>query len=193
MSRGVHPADETPAQPTSWSCDRLSLRGMKVRSSVGRTARELMLDTPRHRVFAPYGAQKLPTNRIPSQRLPPVAARNRSAGLPPLCDPARRPSRLTLCTGTNINSGAPATGDQRFSHQGFPARPLDDPARLVAPGAVAQQAPVERADRQARQLGREVDRVRTFWRAAGIQLTIGCARRSAYVLLFQSSTSACNL
>ena len=83
-------------------------------------------------------------------------------------------------------------GVQRFTIQSFLAG-LHDPARLVAPGAVAQQAPVERADRQARQLGLEVDRVRTFWRAAGIQLTIGCARRSAYVLLFPSSTSAGNL
>jgi hypothetical protein len=40
---------------------------MKVRLSAGRTALEL--NAPRNRVFARYGAQKLPTIRIPSQRL----------------------------------------------------------------------------------------------------------------------------
>jgi len=34
----------------------------------------------------------------------------------------------------------PPPGDQRFSDQYFPARPLHDPVRLAAPGAVAQQA-----------------------------------------------------
>ena len=40
---------------------------MKVRLSAGRMALEL--DAPRNRVFARYGAQKLPTIRIPLQKL----------------------------------------------------------------------------------------------------------------------------
>jgi hypothetical protein len=170
--RGLHPVNETAARPTSWSCDQLSRPGMTVRLSAGGAAIELMPDTPRKRVFALNGAQKLPANRAPSQRLLSFATRKRSAGVPPLCDPARRASLLILCIGTNINSGAPATDDQRFSHQGFRARPLHDPAPLVAPVAVAQQAFVELAGRQARQLGLEVDRAR-------VRCSLGAGRGAA--------------
>jgi len=138
---GLHPVNETAARPTTWSCEGPSLRRMKVRFSASGTALEFMPDAPRKRVIAPYGAQKLLTNRIPSQRLLSVAIRETSAGLPSMCDAVRRPGRLTLCTGTNINSGAPATGDQRFSHKGFPARPLHDPTRLVTPVALPRTVP----------------------------------------------------
>src|SRR4051812_9581576 len=50
----------------------------------------------------------------------------------------------------------------RKTGRGFTLRASDDPAGLVVPVAVAQQALVELAGRQARQLRVEIDRARHF-------------------------------
>jgi hypothetical protein len=137
---------------------------MKVRSSAGGAALELMPDTPRKRVSALYGAQKLardlasaavlrvgPTTTFSVPHAPgaPLAQDARQKG-----QKGQKPARSLDLPGfaglARNRQGLPETpgnlcwhlppGDQRFSAQYFPARSLHDPARLVAPVAVAQQA-----------------------------------------------------